>query len=258
MLPTGTLEYLLLDAPSKKLADIRGKYSGQRIFLIGNGPSLAYTDLELLQDEYTFGMNSISLLYNRTTWRPKFYFCISSNVRFETRPAIFKASIDLGIPSFLSTGFKGIVEETPQVYWIHSPRLRDSVDELPIPVWSEDVSRLVGRCGTSMFCVVQIALYMGFKELYLVGCDLGWKGVVSPNEEHHSDPEGGDVNHFTREYSHGVKWITDGGAGRIDWEMRLAHCLINQIVEQKETKVYNATLGGNLETYERVRLEDVV
>jgi len=48
--------------------------SGRRIFLIGNGPSLAWTPLDLLIGEESWGMARVHLIYGSTQWRPTRYW----------------------------------------------------------------------------------------------------------------------------------------------------------------------------------------
>ena len=52
---------------------------GKRVFLVGNGPSLNDMDLDLLENEDTIAMNRIELIYEKTKWRPTYYFFCSSN-----------------------------------------------------------------------------------------------------------------------------------------------------------------------------------
>ena len=40
---------------------LKNSFKGKRAFIIGNGPSLNKVDLNLLKNEYTFGVNSIYL-----------------------------------------------------------------------------------------------------------------------------------------------------------------------------------------------------
>jgi len=61
------------------IADFENKYSGC-IFLIGSGPSIKGTPIELLQDEYTFAANSIPDIFSETDWRPSFYACVDDGV----------------------------------------------------------------------------------------------------------------------------------------------------------------------------------
>lgn len=54
----------------KKYKDIHQR---ERCFIVATGPSLTLSDLEVLKNEYTFGMNSIVKLFDKTDWRPTYY-----------------------------------------------------------------------------------------------------------------------------------------------------------------------------------------
>src|SRR6478672_786737 len=64
----------------KKWQLLKNKYRGERIFIIGNGPSLNKTPLYLLQDEYTMCFNRINLMYERVNWKPDFYVVVDDLV----------------------------------------------------------------------------------------------------------------------------------------------------------------------------------
>ncbi len=64
----------------ERLAGLRGKFSGERVFIMGNGPSLNKTPLELLKNEFVFGVNRVSLLFNRIDWRPTFFTAFDTRV----------------------------------------------------------------------------------------------------------------------------------------------------------------------------------
>ena len=46
-----------------QLRTLKDSHQGQRCFIMGNGPSLAKTDLSKLKNEFTFGMNRIYLAF---------------------------------------------------------------------------------------------------------------------------------------------------------------------------------------------------
>src|SRR5437868_3558591 len=52
---------------------LRGRFAGQRAFLIGNGPSLNRTPLHLLKGERTLCFNRFNLMFDRLGWRPTMY-----------------------------------------------------------------------------------------------------------------------------------------------------------------------------------------
>ena len=45
--------------------DLENIYKGKTLYIIGNGPSLAETDLSLIKDSPSIAMNRISLLYSK-------------------------------------------------------------------------------------------------------------------------------------------------------------------------------------------------
>lgn len=165
---------------------LRDKYSG-RIFLIGSGPSLKETPLNLLQDEYTFAANSIPDIFSETDWRPSFYACVDDGV--DTRYC--EEAIELGIPCFFpekTTRGTALIESVPtkdNTLSFENVDLRDRAD-LDIStfqlnsdsitsyhdVWSEDITEIVYGYNTIMYQMMQISHYMGFDEIYLVGNDL--------------------------------------------------------------------------------------
>ena len=49
---------------NNNLKKYKNIHKGKRVFLIGNGPSLAQTDLDLIKDEYSIAMCRISLIYD--------------------------------------------------------------------------------------------------------------------------------------------------------------------------------------------------
>ena len=73
------------------LKGIKDSHKGERCFIVACGPSLTYADLELIKDEYTFGMNSGVLTFDKTGWRPNFYAVQDEYVFNKLQPNINQA-----------------------------------------------------------------------------------------------------------------------------------------------------------------------
>lgn len=299
----------------------RDNYQGERIFLIGNGPSLAETPLHLLSEEYTFAVNKVHKIYNKTSWRPSFYFnALPDHFGKEFVKGIEKHA-KIGVPCFIperAVSRVGTTDEINTFKFINADDEIWSYDErelkdLPInqleAYWSFDASKRIFACH-SMYTMMQIINYMGFDEIFLVGCDLGY-GSSKPHmlfdsgldpydliiEGNHSKisfllasiDEGTPIrtlangaslyllksklrkpyanilisanmvdykDHFTSDYEDPTSRIKPGY--QKDLEHRKSHIVARRILSENGVNVYNATVGGELEVYPRVELENLL
>ena len=243
----------------------QSKYQGKRAFLIGNGPSLARTPLDQLQGEYTFAMNRIALLYDKINWRPSFFVCTTTNIEHpEWREDILR-TISLGIPSFCWNSLNEYIPPLSNVIYINCTHGNEVVSYAPDEWWSYDISQRVCKFGTSLLVALQIAVYMGFNPIYLLGCDLGFEtngnkltlNMLISNalrrlagQKRISAP---DPNHFDPNY--GTPGFTPE---TLNINMLAAHNLALRVTERIDVKIFNATLGGELEIYPRVELDHVL
>lgn len=85
------VERELYEAPapdSSELEQFRNAFLGERCFIIGNGPSLNEHDLSLLENEYSFGVNSFYYKTRETGFTPTFYVVEDNSVMKENLPQI--------------------------------------------------------------------------------------------------------------------------------------------------------------------------
>lgn len=155
-------------------------HNGRRLFILGNGPSLEYTPLDSLTDEYTLAMNKIDKVFSETDWRPTYYLNIITNAEFSRLERIQ----NLGISCFFRKGSHSAMEQrysnTDNIEFLDITELYASDVHVDIAarqddisrVWSDDITEGVYRQHSSIYAAAQIAHYMGFDELYFLGCDL--------------------------------------------------------------------------------------
>lgn len=242
---------------NKVFKDYENKHTGQRVFLIGNGPSLSSNDLELIKDEISFAMNRIPLLYESTSWRPTYYLFSSTNVR-PSKPwckkwqhSVRAAARDKNTTSFIASDFKQNVDpfdEFPHVKWFGSmsekkPNLQGDVD---ISCFSTDVVERIDKTGTTMNLALQLALYMDFREIIFLGCDLGWSKDTGTED---------DPNHFDKNY---VAEILR--PEKTNNQMRNIHSLaLKYFLESgKKVNFFNCTRNTVLDTYPLINLDDYI
>jgi hypothetical protein len=225
----------------------------------------------------------------------------------------------LGIPIFLSEESKTSFGKQDNIYYCNIHRLKtngankvhqsnlDEVTDMAVeefyPFWSDAIHDVLYEYN-AMYAVAQLAVYMGFDELYFVGCDLGFEyqnphmlfedgldPFRHPEDETKLDfvrkaishgvlgksfinwlvlktiyldnkyvnrllmniVEDSDTDHFTSDYM--IRVVDRTVHGR---EIKKGHEIIHKICRERGIDVYNATIGGELETYERVDIEDIV
>ena len=228
----------------KKYADFssfKNKHIGQRCFIILTGPSLTIDDINLLKNEITFSVNSCIRLFDKTSWRPTYYL-ISDPLVYKSIGNELEKS-DLNCPFFYSRN--GIKKKNnlsnaltyKALYFYHF--LNFITNGKTTLGWSLDINKGVADAPSCVYAVMQIAYYMGFKEAYVIGADCNYSGPIQ-----HSN---------IASYQPKVKIPKNAGNHVLKaWRSIKIH------LENKNMKVYNATRGGMLELFPRVRLEEIV
>ena len=113
-----------------------------------------------------------------------------------------------------------------------------------------DLTRPLVFGGTVTFVTLQIAFYMGFKQVVLVGLDHNYveKGVPSETELRTDDR---DQSHFHPQYfPKGSKWqLPDLLRSEIDYE------LARRAFEQDGRQILDATIGGKCQVFEKAEYQ---
>jgi len=252
-------ELQLPDLDAERLKTLKDIHKGERIFILGNGPSINKMPLDLLKNEFTFGVNRIYLLYNRVEWKPTFYTALDWRVV----PDIAREINGLtGSTFFFDERFRGILREGEDVYYYaHGGADPNYPEERP---FAYDVSRGIRGAGSVVGSAIQLAYFMGFDPIYLIGCDLGYK-VLNTVKQQGEDKFGtgvkleltstsdDDPNHFDKSYfGKGRRWH-DPNVKR----MVQGHIQCKTAIEKQGRHIYNATIGGELEVYDRVHFHDL-
>lgn len=231
-----------------KLRTLRDRYAGERCFIVGNGPSLNKHDLSQLASEFTFGVNSIFLKTEETGFRPTFYMVEDSHVIDDNLQAII--DFDATHKFFLSL-YKSKIPPADNVYFLEGDLgfYRGTHPFGGIPRFSRDISEVVFAGQTVTYVNMQLAYYMGFSEVYLIGMDFSYlkpDSIIEKGKTWISTED--DPNHFHPSYfGPGKKWHDP----QLD-KVALNYEKAKQVFETNGRKLANATIGGQLEIFERV------
>lgn len=212
-----------------------------RAFVVGNGPSLNRTNLDLMCGEISFATNRIAKIYPKTKWRPTHY--VRAEEASLNAPETYVGDmrthiIDLECEVWANVWFAKALAAKEWDGKIHTLWACDhyltNFDEEKAPhVWHLP---MLCTFGSSVNVAVQIAVQQGYSPIYLVGCDLGYRDSGN--------------NHFASDYEVGLNDIKP--ARYANMNILAAHMVA---ARSSPAPIYNATIGGSLEAYPRVDYE---
>ena len=236
-----------------KLRELRDKYKGvDRAFIIGNGPSLNETDLSQLRDEVTFCVNGFFLKLPELDWTPTFYV-VEDHLVAEDRSEPINA---LKGPTKLFPAYLGYCLDRADdtIFYNHRPR-KSYPDGFDFSTEADKITYT--GCTVTMSCM-QLAHYMGFRELYLIGVDASYEipEDVETSEDYSTgviDMQSDDTNHFHPDYfGKGFRWHDP----QVNM-MVSAYEEAERVTKRLGRPIYNATIGGMLEVFERRNFDEI-
>lgn len=173
----------------KILLSLKDSHCGEIAFVIGNGPSLKSSDLDLLHkcNIYSFASNRINRIFDKTQWRPDCYLAIDFNLcanNDTTLKDVLEANIELfafskelygGIPNNLRTENMVYCNILPSDYFLKKE------------IFGVNPSLYFGNGFTVTYFAIQLAVYMGFQKIYLLGVDCNYSNVQTRDGKIHTD-----------------------------------------------------------------------
>lgn len=182
---------------------------GKRCFIIGNAPSLKYEDLEKLykMGEICFGVNRIYKAFGKTQWRPTYYVAVDNEICKNDYSII--ESIEC--TKFIRHFYNEINWKDKKIYEFGGLSSKNIE-------FSKDIVNGVYIGNTVIYDSLQIAYYMGFREIYLLGVDLDLSKKINEEGRHfykwHNDKERlheGNLNHILKSFAFAANILEEEG-----------------------------------------------
>lgn len=220
---------------NSQMEKFKNIHEGKRCFIVATGPSLDIEDLEKLRlnNEICISMNRIHRIFEDTKWRPQYYVATDVALIESIGEEIKKSDIKY---KFVADNCNSFWEEDigDDLLKVHVQCVSKSDVRCK---FSENPAYRIYEGFTVTYACLQLAAFMGFKEIYLVGVDFNY----SNNREV-------DESHFCKDYYSGVKRINTFFPER----NLIAYQTARSYANKKQIKIYNATRGGKLEIFTRV------
>ncbi len=222
---------------------IKNRHSGERCFITCTGPSLQISDLEKLENEYTFGVNSIITAYSKTYWRPTYYAMVDiyNLGNFLKKNPVFGGEFSQRESFFhyrANIKSKTGKEVFCLINYSNHKKSRMKKNKCKL---SKNPGVCVYDCFTVTNMAIQLAIFMGFKEIYIIGADCNY----DPKKMHFIETEIDDKHR-------NAKWLP----GAVELSIQ-GYRSAKAFAEKQGVKVFNATRGGCLEVFDRVDFDSI-
>jgi hypothetical protein len=228
--------------------------------VLGTGPSINQLDLSPLKDELCISVNSFFLHDDCTIIKPNYHLAsglglhpkvpdeAGANWYVQMEQSIGDAIILL---NYVDRGF---VEENDFFlkHYVHYLCYGESWDHLY--KGGVDASQLLYPARNVIVMVIQAAIYMGFRDIILLGVDHDWFIRAATQRQTHFYSDSESVIEKQVPFVE-VDWLTEFKSHAALWKQ---YEILENYTRSNGVSIYNATPGGILDTFERVEYETLV
>jgi len=233
----------------KKLEELRNSCAGKRCFVVCNGPSLRAEDLTKIHEhgDISIGMNAIARIYEHTPWRPT-YLSLRDDIAFSKKNAEMCRTCECEYRIYDRSRFLRTLNSEGERFYLgfdESPRLLEE------PTFDPEATKKMPSIGTSAYSCLEFAVFLGCREIYIIGCDLAYAVNITRDGRIYYNESGKE--HFYEKKDEDMK--TTDTEPNPTWQLQVAFDTAAKYAKENGIKIYNATRGGMLESFPRVDLE---
>src|SRR3989344_5632380 len=256
--------------------ELKNKYAGKRCFIIGGGPSVKELDLSLLKNEYTFVMAEFDKNPQYQALNPKFHILSDSTYFTENASEhwneMFENKAKGAGPDttfFINLGAKEYIDKR-RLFLNHKYRYIGTQGIISEYFdFNIELDKYLPWPKNSVLLCMMIATYLGFKEIYLLGCEhnflcfnIGQGRAISYSHSYDDKLSKIDVTD-----DEAVKKEAVPRDLTMNYEDNIAHVL--QLFknyrlfykkvkkEYPNVKILNATPNSYLDVFPNIKFEDI-
>jgi glycosyltransferase involved in cell wall biosynthesis len=207
--------------------------------IVGNGPSLNRTNLDLLTNADVI-ISNYSFISQKLMKYASLLTVVNDLVAKQGSVDLNDLDITKIIPFWLA----------------NSINLTDSTYIIPAtvePLFCTEIAGTFSWRSTVSFLNMQLAFALGYKQVALIGFDHFYKQATELKEGDSIDQKDEDPNHFDPRYFQGKTWQAADTAN-----MEKMYVLALNAFKKAGRSIVNSTDGGSLEIFPRVCLEQVL
>ena len=234
--------YVIFDVKLRKILKRNGrlKTGKERCFIIGNGPSLKDVDLHLLESEDTFVTNWF--YKHNTDFSSKFYLAVDtaffSGEGFDYVKDVYKKYPEMKfVLKYEAYKKEPSFWEMERTFFIF-PKLFQYANYIRF-----DCEKNMTACINVLLQCIQVALYMGYKKIYLLGCDFNQYAQLRPNHFYDSDLD------RTSSMGEDARWSSMA---------HFHHYALQKVAKKLGVEIINLTESSLIDAYPKDSLSNIL
>ena len=250
------------DSILRKNRKFKDRHKGERCFILGSGNSIMEQDLTRLSDEIVMTQNHFHAHKDINIIKPKYHIVVPKYQpkEYDNDWITWLKSMDEKLPKetvfFMGKNTKYLVDDlslfNDRAYYIKAGYECALIRNAPV-----DITRTIMSIPTVLLQCLAIAIYMGFREIILLGFDLDQICRLSDRSKvrfYGFSPITANKAEETAEESYMASenvWINR-------WIIWRQCNLLRREAEKEDIGIINATRGGLLNMFERRNYEDLL
>lgn len=226
------------------LENLRNIHAGKRGWIIGNGPSVRTEDLSRIpQDDVTFCFNRFYMSYDQHSLRED--YVVSADFLMIQDFGQEMIDVSTGLPLFCTR--PAAMPALSGTHVVLTPF--DSY----LPLFSMAPSEWVSVGGSSVYVALQMAFFMGLRDIVLYGLDYSFSMKLKRDPRYPFPVSYDEGNHFIASYRSAKPWCPP------TWRDISGGFLNARVAfESHGGRITNATRGGKLTTFPRADFDRLV
>jgi hypothetical protein len=236
-------------------------HKGERLFILGSGPSIKEQDLKRLEGEIVMTQNNFHVHEDVPVFKPRYHVVIPKH-----QPKDFDGDwmewfrlMEEKLPDdcryFMGANTKYLIDQTglrDKTYYV-----KTGMNPLFMNRGTVDLTKRIMNVPTATTMCLSVALYMGFSEIYMLGFDMDQIVRLTDNKVGRFYSESPITKNESEQSIH-EKLVRDGQVFFNRWVTMKQLNLLRGYAEKRNIQITNLTIGGLLTTFDRANYEDIV
>lgn len=246
-------------------------HHGERCFIMGNGPSLKDVDFLKLKKEFVFGVNQIMSVPGWEEANINYWVCIDGDILgiwnnsdysfYKKMLMLSERDIDVFVP--IEARYYCRYHHLEECLNINYMNIKEQYINLdcPMEINFPDMEKFIMQPYNAVIGCINIAIYMGFKEIYLLGCN---QSVLEDEIKYYLGNQSLNMHAFTDDDTSAKITLNRIQAKGMYFEIKtqltqlLQYRLLNELCKRNNIRLVNLSVPTLIESIPQMPITEVL